>query len=52
MLTARHQAGMKVRGYCDTLLELVGYTEEDVECYIKRYFSSHEDQSLAYKMIQ
>ena len=52
MLTARHEAGMKVRRYCDTLLELVGYTEDDVESYVKRYFSNHEDQSLADKMIK
>ena len=52
MLTARHEAGMKVRRYCDTLLELVGYTEDDVESYIKSYFRNHEDQSLADKMIK
>ena len=51
MLTARHEAGMRVRRYCDTLLELVGYTKHDVESYIKKYFISHEDQSLADKMI-
>ena len=52
MLTARHEAGMRVRRYCDTLLEIVGYTHKDVDSYIKKYFSSHEDQSLADKMIQ
>ena len=52
MLTARHEAGMRVRRYCDTLLELVGYTKDDVESYIKKYFISHEDQSLAEKMIK
>ena len=52
MLTARHEAGMRVRRYCDTLLEIVGYTRDDVEGYIKKYFSSREDQSLADKMIE
>ena len=52
ILTSRHEAGMKVRRYCDNLLEIIGYTQEDVESYIKKYFSSHEDQSLADKMIQ
>ena len=52
ILTSRHEAGMKVRRYCDTLLEIIGYTQEDVESYIKKYFISHEDQSLADKMIQ
>ena len=31
MLTARHEAGMRVRRYCDTLLEIVGYAHEDVD---------------------
>ena len=52
ILTSRHEAGMKVRRYCDTLLEIIGYSKDDVEGYIKKYFSSHEDQSLADKMIQ
>ena len=52
MLTARHETGMRVRRYCDTLLEIVGYTHKDVDSYIKKYFSSHKDQSLADKMIQ
>ena len=52
MLTTRHEAGMKVRRYCDTLLEIVGYTNDDADIYIKKYFSSHKDQSLAGKMIQ
>ena len=52
ILTSRHEAGMKVRRYCDTLLEIIGYTQEDVESYIKKYFISHEDQSLADKMIE
>ena len=52
ILTSRHEAGMKVRRYCDTLLEIIGYSQEDVESYIKKYFINHEDQSLADKMIQ
>ena len=52
MLTARHEVGVRVRRYCDTLLEIVGYTHKDVESYIKKYFSSHEDQSVADKMIR
>ena len=51
MLTARHEAGMKVRRHCDTLLEIVGYTSEDADSYITKYFSSHEDPSLAEKLI-
>ncbi|KAJ7339496.1 hypothetical protein OS493_005894 [Desmophyllum pertusum] len=52
MLTARHEAGMEVRRYCDTLLEIVGYTSEDADSYIKKYFSNHEDPSLADKLIE
>ncbi|XP_022787229.1 NACHT, LRR and PYD domains-containing protein 3-like isoform X1 [Stylophora pistillata] len=51
LLTARHEAGMKVRKYCDTLLEIVGYTSADAESYIKKYFSNHDDPSLAKKLI-
>ena len=36
--TARHEAGVKVRKYCDTLLEVEGFTEEDVESFIRNYF--------------
>ena len=52
VLTARHEAGIRVRRYCDTLLEIIGYTNDDVDSYIKKYFSKHENQSLAKKMIQ
>ena len=51
MLTARHELGMKVRRYCDTLLEIVGYSLVDVIEYIRKYFASHENKSLADKMI-
>ena len=52
VLTARHEAGIRLRRYCDTLLEIIGYTNDDADIYIKKYFSKHEDQSLAEKMIQ
>ena len=52
MLTARHEAGMRVRRHCDTLLEVVGFTKEDADSYITKYFSNHEDPSLAAKLIE
>ena len=52
MLTARHEAGMKVRQYCDTLLEIVGYTSDDTMIYIRKYFSNHDNPSLAEKLIE
>ena len=51
LFTARHEAGMKVRRYCDTLFEIVGYTDEDADSYITKYFANHEDPSLANKVI-
>ena len=36
--TARHEAGVKVRKYCDTLLEVEGFTEKDVKTFIRNYF--------------
>ena len=51
MLTARHEARVKVRRFCDTLLEIVGYTSEDADSYITKYFSNHEYPSLAEKLI-
>ena len=52
MLTTRHETGTEVRRYCDTLLEIVGYTYQDAESYIEKYFSNHENPSLAKKMIK
>ena len=51
VLTARHEAGIRLRRYCDTLLEIIEYTNDDADSYIKKYFSKHEDQSLAERMI-
>ena len=52
MLTARHEAGKRVRRHCDTLLDIVGFTKEDADSYITKYFSNHEDPSLAAKLIE
>ncbi|PFX21644.1 NLR family CARD domain-containing protein 3-like [Stylophora pistillata] len=41
--TARHEAGVKVRIHCDTLLEVEGFTEEDVRNFIMKYFKTRED---------
>ncbi|XP_068756039.1 NACHT, LRR and PYD domains-containing protein 12-like [Montipora capricornis] len=38
VLTSRHEAGIKVRPYSDTLLEIVGFTGSDAECFIRKYF--------------
>ncbi|XP_022809207.1 NLR family CARD domain-containing protein 3-like isoform X1 [Stylophora pistillata] len=52
VLTARHEVGMKVRRHCDALFEIVGYTEDDADSYIEKYFSKHENPSLAWALIE
>ena len=47
--TARHEAGMKVRKYCDTLLEIEGFNEEDARNFIFKYFKTSKD--LAEKLL-
>ena len=47
--TARYEAGMKVRKYCDTLLKVEGFTEVDAEIFIFKYFKTSEH--LAQKLI-
>ena len=49
VLTSRHEAGKKVRRYADTLLEIVGFTTTDAECYIRKYF--HHAEHLAEELI-
>ena len=48
--TARHEAGVKVRKYCDTLLEVEGFTEEDVESFVRNYFRA--EPKLAEQLIE
>jgi len=38
--TARHEAGMKVRIHCDTLLEMEGFAEDDARKCIFKYFDT------------
>ena len=48
--TARHEAGVKVRKYCDTLLEVEGFTDEDVETFVRNYFRAEPE--LAEQLIK
>ncbi|XP_022804751.1 NLR family CARD domain-containing protein 3-like [Stylophora pistillata] len=43
VVTARHEAGVKVRKYCDTLLEVEGFTDEDARSFINKYFTKRKD---------
>ncbi|XP_067056266.1 protein NLRC3-like isoform X1 [Acropora muricata] len=50
LLTARPEMGARVRRYCDSLLQIVGYSKGDAISYIKKYFRNHSDPSLAKKL--
>ena len=41
--TSRQEKGLQVRKYFDTLLEIKGYSEDDIELYIERYFAEKLD---------
>ena len=47
--TARQEVGMDVREYCDTLLEIEGFTKEDAREFIVGYFN--EDAHLAERLL-
>ena len=49
VVTAKGEAGIKVRECCDTLLEIEGFTEEDARKFITKYFKSMGD--LAKKLL-
>ena len=42
LVTSRHEAGLKVRKFCDTLFEVVGFEPEDAEIYMAKYFEGKE----------
>ncbi|PFX18326.1 Nucleotide-binding oligomerization domain-containing protein 2 [Stylophora pistillata] len=48
--TARHEAGVKVRKFCDTLLEVEGFTAKDAQSFITRFF--RESPQLAPKLTE
>ena len=47
--TSRYEVGMKVRRYCDTILEIQGFTVESAKKFIFKYFQNMED--LARKLL-
>ena len=49
LVTARHEAGIKVRECCDTLLEVEGFTENDAKDFIQKYFKTQ--RHLAQKLL-
>ena len=40
LVSTRHEAGIKIRQYFDSLFEIVGYTVTDAKNYIIKYFKS------------
>ena len=47
--TSRHESGMKVRRYCDTILEIEGFTLWGAKEFIYKYFKDMKD--LAQKLL-
>ena len=52
VVTSRHEAGSKVRRYCDTLWEIEGFTKKDAESFIRKYFKNIKKEHLARKLIE
>ena len=52
VVTSRHEAGSKVRRYCDTLWEIEGFTMEDAESFILKYFKNINKEHLAWKLLK
>ena len=51
VLTSRHEVGSNIRPHTDTLLEIVGFTRTDAECFIGKYFQQSDNQHLAETLI-
>ena len=52
VLTSRHEVGRKVRRFCDTLWEIVGFSEEDAKSFICTYFRKIKKEHLAENLIE
>ncbi|CAH3030439.1 unnamed protein product, partial [Porites evermanni] len=52
VLTSRHEVGKKVRRFCDTLWEIIGFNKEDAESFIHKYFKNVNKELLAEKTIE
>ena len=51
VLTSRHEAGRNARRYCDTLWEIVRFTEEDAISFIHKYFKNVNKEHLAGQLV-
>ena len=52
VLTSRHEVGKKLRRYCDTLCEIVGFTRRETVTFIRKYFKNIDKEHLAEKLIE
>ena len=52
ILTSRHEVGRKLRRYCDTLWEIVGFTEEDANSFIRTYFKNIKREDLLENLLK
>ena len=52
VLTSHHEVGKKVRRFCDTLWEIIGFNKEDAESFIHKYFKNINKELLAEKTIK
>ncbi|XP_044178511.1 protein NLRC3-like isoform X2 [Acropora millepora] len=51
VLTSRHEAGSNIMPHTDTLVEIMGFTTTDADCFIRRYFQQSDNQHLAAALI-
>ena len=49
VVTARHEVGMKMRECCDSLLSIEGFTQEDAQNFVAKYFRTRA--KLAQKLL-
>ena len=52
ILTSRHEVGRKLRRYCDTLWEIVGFTKKDAKRFIRRYFKNINREDLLENLVE
>ena len=52
VLTSRHDAGRNARRYCNSLWEIVGFTQEDAVSFIHKYFKNVNKEHLARELIK
>ena len=52
VLTSRHEADNKVRQYCNTLWEIVGFAEGHAQSFIAKYFKNIGKEHLADKLLK